>query len=143
MKSDLLHLAESVSSKTLKTVQSYYDKYYLKEFESSTSETAEYREFIKDTKKALKAIFADTGFELVEFSKIHFSYSCFVRNKETGLLAYLAIDDVRSPNKFGSGFDSILVRQAEQYLFLNYLNFSLDNISVYRYNTHIKTSNGA
>lgn len=113
MKSDLLHLSQEVSGKTLKTVQSYYDKYYLKEFESSTGETAEYREFIKDTKKALKAIFADTGFELVEFSKIHFSYSCFVRNKETGLFAYLAIDDVRSPNKFGSGFDSILVRQAE------------------------------
>ena len=49
----------------------------------------------------------------MEFSKIHFSYSCFVRNKETGLFAYLAINDVRSPNKFGSGFDSILVRQAE------------------------------
>ena len=90
MKSDLLHLSQEVSGKTLKIVQSYYDKYYLKEFESSTGETAEYREFIKDTKKALKAIFADTGFELVEFSKIHFSYSCFVRNKETGLFAYLA-----------------------------------------------------
>ena len=78
MKSDLLHLSQEVSGKTLKCVQAYYDKYYLKEFESSTGETMEYREFIKDTKKALKAIFADTGFELVEFSKIHFSYSCFV-----------------------------------------------------------------
>lgn len=113
MKSDLLHLSQEVSDKTLKCVQAYYDKYYLKEFESSTGETMEYREFIKDTKKALKAIFADTGFELVEFTKIHFCYSCFVRNKETGLLAYLTIDDIRSPNKFGSGFDSILVRQAE------------------------------
>ena len=43
MKSDLLYLAESVSSKTLKIVQSYYDKYYLKEFESSTGETLEFR----------------------------------------------------------------------------------------------------
>lgn len=109
MKNDLSIMADSVSAKTLKNIEKYYEKYSLKEFRSSSGETGEYLEFIRDTKRALKAIFADINFRLVSFNKMHFCYSCFVQNNETGLFAKISSDDVR----IGNVFDSILVCAAK------------------------------
>lgn len=113
MKSDLFQLEQAISAKTFKKVQAYYDKYYQYEFVSSTGETAEYNEFIKDTKAALKALLGDIGFELVSFSKIHFEYSCRAKNTLTGKTARIACADIRSPNEMGSGFDFLLVEDVD------------------------------
>jgi len=86
------------------------EKWLNVEFESSCYETLQFRAFLKDYKKELKKIL-DGRYEIMEFHKMHFEFSAFVRNRITGKLVYLAISDVRFFNN--EWFDNILIRTAE------------------------------
>jgi hypothetical protein len=78
-------------------------------FESSSSLTPEFAAFAKDMKSFLKNEFKD--FELVSFSRMHFEFSCFFRNRETGKLAYVSVCDVRYWP--GGWYEDMLVRTAK------------------------------
>lgn len=79
-------------------------------FESSSSETREFRSFVRDFKKALKND-TEKDFDLVNFSKGHFECSGFLRSKENGRMVYFSISDVRSfPDDW---FNNVLIRTAK------------------------------
>ena len=112
------------------------EKWLNAEFESSCSETLQFREFVKDYKKTLKAILFDK-YEIVEFHKMHFEFSAFIKNRFTGKLVYLAISDVRF---WGNNwYNNILIRTAKDtkdftggsnnYIELNNLITGLDRLS--------------
>lgn len=84
------------------------DKWKNTKFESSSTLTPEFASFAKDYKAYLKKSLKD--FELVKVSRNHFYLSGFVRNLETGKLAYFNTSDVRySPEAWNK---NVLVRTA-------------------------------
>ena len=80
------------------------------EFESSSGLTPEFAEFSRIMRLHLKKTLAPE-FELVSYSRGHFYFSAFVKNKGTGKLAYISASDVRySPDGWLTG---LLVRTAQ------------------------------
>ena len=61
-------------------------------FESSSSLTPEFAEFSLQVTKELKKI---KGYELAAYSRGHFEFSAFLKNKATGNFAYVSCSDVR------------------------------------------------
>ena len=62
-------------------------------FESSSGLTPEFAAFSRQMRSYLKKHLS--GFDLVSYSRGHFYFSAFVRNKITGRLAYINSSDVR------------------------------------------------
>ena len=72
--------------------------------------TEEYTLFHKEVKKYIKDLLGDM-LELVNWSKGHFEFSGFIRNKETQKLVYFSCSDVRHfPD---SWYNDLLIRTAE------------------------------
>ena len=79
-------------------------------FDSSSGLTPAFESFSRQMRTHLKKARAPE-FELVSYSRGHFYFSAFVKNKGTGKLAYISASDVRySPDAWIS---SLLVRTAQ------------------------------
>lgn len=78
-------------------------------FESSSGLTQEFALFVRQMKSALAKMMI--GFEMLNFSRGHFYFSVFFKNKATGKMVYVSCSDVRSwPNGW---FNNLLIRTAE------------------------------
>ena len=77
-------------------------------FESSSELTEEFAEFSRIIRLELKKI---AGYELVSYTRGHFYFSCFLKNKITGKLVYLSCNDVRYSQD--GWHDHLLIRTAE------------------------------
>lgn len=79
-------------------------------FESSSSLTPEFAEFAQDMRAHLKKTLAP-DFEIVSYSRGHFYFSAFIKNKANDKLAYISASDVRFfPNEWDT---SLLIRTAQ------------------------------
>lgn len=79
-------------------------------FESSSGLTEEWADFSEDMQKHLKKTLAPE-LSLVSYYRGHFYFSAFIKNNETGKLAYISCDDVRySPDAW---YTRLLVRTAK------------------------------
>lgn len=78
------------------------------EFESSTTTTEQFKKFSREIRSYLKNI---DGFELVDYSRGHFYFSAFLKNKVTGKYVYVSSDDVRY--SVNGWYNCLLVRTAE------------------------------
>ena len=79
-------------------------------FESSSGLTPAFAEFSRIMRLHLKKTLAPE-FELVSYSRGHFYFSAFIKNKATGKLVYISASDVRySPDAW---INNLLVRTAQ------------------------------
>ena len=79
-------------------------------FQSSSGLTGEFAGFYRDIKKHLTQVLRD-DFEIVSFSRGHFEFSGFVKNKESGKLIYFSASDVRFwPDEW---HEHLLIRTAQ------------------------------
>lgn len=78
-------------------------------FDSSSGLTPEFAAFSLQMKKHLAKTL--TGYELVSYSRGHFYFSAFLKNKETGKLVYVSCSDVRYFRD--SWNDDLLIRTAK------------------------------
>lgn len=97
--------AEQVHKQTRKKS---LDKWVGYRFESSSGLTPEFAEFSAQVRRELKKI---SGFELVNYSRGHFYFSAFLKNRSTGKLVFLSCSDVRFfPDKW---WNEMLIRAAQ------------------------------
>ena len=80
------------------------------DFESSCSVTKEFSDFARDYKRELKKVL-DPAYSIIGWSRGHFCMSGFIKNAETGKLAYISTSDVRGGRN--GWYNSILVRSAK------------------------------
>lgn len=79
-------------------------------FTSSSGLTQEWEAFSRQMRAYLKKTLAP-DFELVSYSRGHFYFSAFLKNIETGKLAYISCSDVRFfPNEWA---ERLLIRTAK------------------------------
>ena len=77
-------------------------------FQSSSGLTEEFSLFSKHIKAELKKI---PDYELISYSRGHFEFSAFLKNKNNDKLVYLSSDDVRySPDGW---YNNLLIRTAQ------------------------------
>ena len=73
--------------------------------------TAEFKAFVDSFRKEVNSQLAYLSLELVGFNTMHFCASGFVRNTNTGNLAYFSISDVRF--FFDQWYNHVLYRTAK------------------------------
>jgi len=79
-------------------------------FESSSMRTPEYSQFERQIKNYIKKLL-DKNLELIAWSKQHFEFSGFIKNKLTDKLVYFSCSDVRFfPDAW---YNNLLIRTAE------------------------------
>ena len=76
-------------------------------FQSSSGLTEEFSLFSKHIKAELKKI---SGYELISYSRGHFYFSAFLKNKNNDKLVYLSSDDVRGSDGW---YNNLLIRTAQ------------------------------
>jgi len=79
-------------------------------FESSSGLTEEFSLFNKEIKKYIKENL-DSTLELVNWNRMHFEFSGFIRNKKTKKIVYFSCSDIRYFND--AWYDDLLIRTAE------------------------------